>query len=63
MNPTGEQFGEARLLGALGRGCPKPLRKAVAALAGEIERWPGLGSPLDDLSLLAVEVSVASSRA
>ena len=59
MDPTGEPFGDARLLEAVGRGRPEPLQAGVATLLGEISRWHGSGKPLDDISILAVEVSAA----
>ena len=61
MSPAGEPFGDARLLEAIGRGRPEPLRAGVATLLGEVARWRGSGKPLDDISILAVEVSAASA--
>jgi phosphoserine phosphatase RsbU/P len=60
MDPAGQLFGEARLLEAIGRGRSVPLEESVAALVGEVERWRGAASAQDDISILAVEVSVAS---
>ena len=62
MDPAGEQFGRARLLQAIGRGCSGPLQEDVAALLGEIERWRGAASAQDDVAILAVEVLAAASR-
>ena len=59
MNPAREQFGDARLLEAIGRGRSVPLQESVAALVEEIERWRGAASAEDDVSMLAVEVSLA----
>lgn len=59
MNPVGEQFGNARLLQAIGRGRSESLQENVAALVREIERWCGAASAQDDISILAVEVSAA----
>ena len=57
MDPGGEQFGDGRLLEAIGRGRSEPLQPCVATLLGEVARWRGSGRPNDDISLLAVEVS------
>ena len=45
MDPAGKQFGDARLLEAIGRGRSEPLRESVATLLGEIARWHGSESP------------------
>ena len=58
MGPAGEPFGDARLLETIGRGRSQPLRAGVAALLGEIAQWHGSERPQDDISILAVEVSV-----
>lgn len=58
MNPAGDQFGDARLLDAIVQGRSVPLQENVSTLLGEIKRWHGTGRPHDDLSILAVEVSV-----
>ena len=60
MDPAGELFGDARLLEAIGRGRSVPLQESVAALVGEVERWRGAASARDDISIVAVEVSIAS---
>ena len=60
MDPAGKQFGDARLLETIGQGGAEPLQADVATLLGEIARWHGSQSPHDDISILAVEVSVAS---
>ena len=62
MDPAGEQFGDARLLQAIGRGRSEPLQDDVAALLGEVERWRGAASAQDDITILAVEVSAAADR-
>jgi len=59
MNPTGERFGDARLLEAIGRGRAEPLREGIATLLGEIARWQGGERPQDDISILAVEIAPA----
>ena len=58
MDPAGKQFGSARLLEAIGKGGSESLKQSVADLLGEILRWPGSEKPQDDISILAVEVSV-----
>jgi sigma-B regulation protein RsbU (phosphoserine phosphatase) len=60
MDPAGASFGEARLLEAIGRSRAGPLRSDVASLLEAVARWQGGGKPRDDISVLAVEVSVAS---
>ena len=63
MDPAGKQFGDARLLEAIGQGRSEPLQEGIATLLGEIARWHGSERPQDDISILAVEVSVASAVA
>lgn len=60
MNPDGKQFGNAHLLEAIAQGRSEPLQENVANLLGAIMRWHGTERPKDDISILAVEVSVAS---
>jgi len=61
MDSSGEQFGDDRLLQAIGRARSEPLREAVTALAAEIERWRGAAGAQDDVSILAVEISAVAS--
>jgi phosphoserine phosphatase RsbU/P len=56
-DPAGELFGDARLLGEIGRRRSEPLREAVATLLSEVARWHGSGRPHDDISILVVEIS------
>jgi phosphoserine phosphatase RsbU/P len=60
MNHAGKQFGDARLLEAICHGRSQPLQESIATLLGEIARWQGSEKPQDDISVLAVEVSVGS---
>src|SRR3954452_24167485 len=62
MSPDGERFGEARLLEAIDRGRTETLRKGVPTLLEAIARWHGGERPLDDISILAVEVEAAGAR-
>jgi sigma-B regulation protein RsbU (phosphoserine phosphatase) len=57
MNSSGELFGNARLLEAIGRGRTKSLEEGIATLLEEIVEWQVGESPKDDISLLTVEVS------
>ncbi len=57
MDSAGKQFGDARLLEAIGQGQHEPLRESVDTLLEKITRWHGSESPRDDMALLAVEVS------
>ena len=50
----------ARLLEAIDRGRSEPLQESVATLLRELAQWHGSERPHDDISILAVEVSVAS---
>ena len=61
MDPAGNQFGDARLLEAIRHGRSEWLQENVATLLGRITRWHVAEKPQDDISLLAVEVSAASS--
>ncbi len=60
MDSAGEQFADARLLEAVCQGRSEPLQESVATLLGELARWQGPKRPQDDISILAVEVSVGS---
>ena len=60
MDPAGSQFGNNRLLEAITHGRSEPLPTSVTTLLAEIARWHGSERPQDDISILAVEVSVAS---
>ena len=59
MNPAGTQFGDARLLAAVGQGRPETLKDSVATLLGKVGKWHESGRFQDDISILAVELSVA----
>jgi len=59
-NSAGEQFGDARLLEAICRGRTEPLQESVATVLKEIAQWQEPERPQDDISILAVEVSVGS---
>ena len=60
MNPCGELFGDAWLLDAIGQGRSVSLQESVAAMVGEVECWRDAASAEDDISILAVDVSLAS---
>jgi sigma-B regulation protein RsbU (phosphoserine phosphatase) len=60
MNSAGKQFGGGRLLEALRQGRSESLRESVATLVRETTRWQGTERPQDDLSVLAVEISLES---
>ena len=61
MGTDGKQFGDARLLEAIHQGRSEPLKDSLATLLGAIARWRGPARPEDDISILAVEVSVTST--
>jgi phosphoserine phosphatase RsbU/P len=56
MDPGGEQFGNVRLLEAIGRGSSEPIKESVAGVMSTIARWRETAKPQDDLSILAVKV-------
>jgi sigma-B regulation protein RsbU (phosphoserine phosphatase) len=60
MDPLGKQFGEARLMRVIGRERSEPVNQCVESLLKEIAKWHGSEKPHDDISILAVEVSVTS---
>ncbi len=60
MDVAGNPFSDARLLETILHGRPKPLKEGVDALLGNIARWHGAEKPQDDISILAVELTVAS---
>jgi len=62
MDPAGKQFGDARLLEAIGQGRSESLQEGVATLLGKVTRWHGSERHQDDISILAAEVSVASGK-
>ena len=59
MDPAGNQFGNTRLQEAIAHGRSEPLQESVASILEEITRWRGTARAQDDISILAVEVSVA----
>src|SRR5205823_304385 len=63
MNPSGERFGDARLLQAFDRLSTEPLRAGIATVIAEIARWHGEEKHRDDISILAVELAPVSDKA
>ncbi len=59
MNSSGDRFGDSGLLRAVERGKTEPLQNGITTLLEEIDRWHGGESPNDDISIIAVEVSVS----
>jgi sigma-B regulation protein RsbU (phosphoserine phosphatase) len=57
MDPAGMQFGDVRLLKAIGQARSEPLQQGVDSLLEKIARWHGSERPHDDISIVAVEVS------
>jgi len=62
MAAGGQQFGNARLLESIGQGRAESLQESVGSLMGALTRWHGSERPQDDISILAVEVLMASAR-
>ena len=61
-NPSGERFGDGRILQAVGRVRVQPLREGIGALLEEISRWQGGAKSQDDISILAVDITAAPNR-
>jgi sigma-B regulation protein RsbU (phosphoserine phosphatase) len=61
MSPADEQFGDSRLMKSIVQGRTEPLHESIATLLEELARWRGSERPHDDISILAVEISVPSS--
>lgn len=57
MNPSGERFGDVRLVEAISRGRAKPLREGIAVLLEEVARWQGGERSQDDISILAAAIA------
>ncbi len=55
-NPSGEQFGNDRLLRTIEAGRDGPACSVVNDLVAEVEAWSGASGVRDDVSVLAVEV-------
>jgi phosphoserine phosphatase RsbU/P len=55
-DPAGMQFGDARLLEAIGRTRTNSLRESIATLIAEIATWHGSEKQKDDISIMAVEL-------
>jgi len=61
MDPTENQFGDARVLEVIAQGRTKPLQESVANLTAEVSRWHGSRRLQDDISILAIEVEAVVS--
>jgi sigma-B regulation protein RsbU (phosphoserine phosphatase) len=59
MDSDGKAYGETRLLSSIGQARSESLDYGVATLAESIADWRGPEKPQDDISILAVEFSVA----
>ena len=60
MDSAGKQFGDARLLEAIGQGRSEPLQESVARSWRRSRGGMDPDRPQDDISILAVEISVAN---
>jgi len=60
LDPAGSLFGNARLMETLSQTRCHTLQESVETLLGEVTQWLGGGKPLDDISILAIEMSVAT---
>ncbi len=61
MDPAGKPFGNARLLESIGQGRSAPLQEGISTLLEAVTRWQGSEKPQDDISILAIAVSIAAS--
>jgi sigma-B regulation protein RsbU (phosphoserine phosphatase) len=57
MDIFSNQFGNARLLEAIGQGRSEPLQNAITSLLEKISLWHGSEKLCDDISIMAVEFS------
>jgi sigma-B regulation protein RsbU (phosphoserine phosphatase) len=62
LDPGGQQFGNTRLLAAIGQGRFEPLQQSVAILLEQIARWQGRVKPHDDVSILALEFTIPPGK-
>jgi phosphoserine phosphatase RsbU/P len=62
LDLEGKPFGEARLLETIGRGRSVTLQESVDQLLAEITGWRASEKAQDDISILAVEFSLAPDR-
>ena len=56
MNPELKKFGDDRMIAFIDESRLVPLDRCVGSLMVCIEDWCGAGGPLDDVSILAMEV-------
>jgi len=56
MNPEMEQLGEQRMLASIDQSRSKSLEESVISLVRKVEDWCGPTGPMDDVSLLAMEI-------
>ena len=57
MRGDGEVFGAARLLDAIQRFSTEPLDGLIGSLMSELRDWRGDAAAIEDMSILAFEVS------
>ena len=62
VDSAGKPFGDTRLQEVLREGRSGSLQDVVAALGAAVARWCGFERPRDDVSILAVEMSVAAGE-
>jgi phosphoserine phosphatase RsbU/P len=54
FSPTGEAFGEQRLMNLLAENCEKPLKQLLDILESELIAWREGAPPSDDMTLLVI---------
>ncbi len=60
-NAGGEYFGQERFLSVLDEDRKLPLPDGLSHLVGQVEQWCSPLAPLDDLSILAMEIAAEAS--
>jgi sigma-B regulation protein RsbU (phosphoserine phosphatase) len=61
MNQVGEQFGNDRLIKAIGQWRSKSIQESIDLLLAEISKWQGCEKFRDDISILGVEIQDRAS--
>ncbi len=63
MDPDRKQFGNARLIETLVDTRALPLQEGVRHLVSKVERWCGATGPMDDVTIVAMEIVALSAGA
>ena len=60
MSSSGHQFGSTRLLEAIAQSRALAVQQSLASLLASVASWQGSEIPQDDISILAIDISVLS---